>query len=96
MHRLHHASPPDEKIRPVRLFRDDEPEPVRVTLKPAGHQIHLSGNAVAVALDGDQLAVPDHLVQKLLKGRPAILRDAERAHQFAQKHGMGGLFLDPL
>jgi hypothetical protein len=67
-----------------------------MALEPTGHEIHLSGKAVAVALDRDQLAVPDHLVQKFLKYRPAILWDFERAHQLAEQHGMRGLLFDSL
>ena len=71
-----------------------EPVARGMGLEDAGLEVHLFGQAVAVAARLDDLAGQDEFVQRVLEVVPVLGLELEQAHQFAHHHGLAGPGLD--
>ncbi len=78
------------------FLRQHEPEALGMGLEDAGFEVHLLGQAVAVAARLDDLAGQDELVQRPFELMPVIGRELQQPHQFAHHHGLAGPGLDQI
>ena len=71
-----------------RPIGDDEPEPARVRLDAADHQIHAVRQTEPVAARLNQVTGGHQLFQQPLDRRPLIPGNLQALHQFARRRGM--------
>ena len=71
-----------------RTLGRDEAKPGWMAVELADHQIHLIGQAVAIAFDLDQRAVVDERAQDALELGPLFARNPQHAQQFARGRRM--------
>ena len=76
-------------------LRGDEPEAVGVHRELPMHQVHLFRQAVAAALQGDQLALGDQLLHQGVDGLRLVRAHLHHLQQLRRQQGPGRLLKGP-